>query len=220
MKPTILGIAGPKRAGKDTAAKLLIKAIADMEMDVLVGVTSFADPMYDMLSAFLDPDTVARLRNSDEKDTLVIEPFGCTLRHLAQTLGTEWGRNLIHPNAWVMAMQRRISMAVGRADPGTPKVILIPDVRFPNEAEFVRDNGFLLHIQRDTGHSDSHSSETPLEVEDTDTVLQNTGSLEQFEQKVLAYGHNDLTEDLTAAFRASAGVGRLLSDAPPRPEPV
>lgn len=210
MKPIFVGIAGPKRAGKNTTAQILRQCLAEFDQDILVGETAFADPMYQMLEVFLDPGTVGRLRNSDEKDTEIIEPFGCTLRHLAQTLGTEWGRNLIHPDCWVMALARKAFGAA--AQHKTQAVILVTDVRFPNEAEFIRDNGFLLHIQRDTGHRDHHASETPLEVEDTDTVIQNTGTLDEFTEKVYAYGRSTFTDDLTAVIQASAGHGRLLSE--------
>ena len=210
MKPIYVGIAGPKRAGKDTTATILQRCLAEFDQEVMVAQTSFADPMYDMLCAFLDRDTVDRLRNSDDKDTELIEPFGVTLRHMAQTLGTEWGRHLIHADVWVLALHRRVRREAARF--AEPAIILVPDVRFPNEAQFIRDNGFLLHIQRDTGHRDSHTNETPLEVEDTDTVFQNNGTLEDFEQRIYAYGRGTFQDDLAATIRASAGVGRLLSE--------
>lgn len=210
MKPILIGIAGPKRAGKDTTAKILRLCLAEFDQDILIGHASFADPMYDMLSAFVGWDTVERLRNSDDKDTEIIEPFDCTLRHMAQTLGTEWGRNLIHPNAWVMALYRRVTH--GATAYTDPVVVFVPDVRFPNEAQLIRDNGFLLHIQRNTGHQDSHASETPLEIEDTDIVFQNNGTLEDFEQRIYAYGRGAFQDDLTATIQASTGVGRLLSE--------
>jgi hypothetical protein len=214
MKTIVIGIAGAKRSGKNTAAALLQQCLAEWDQEVLVGQTAFADPMYAMLAAFVGEGTVSRLRDSDDKDTEIIEPFGCTLRRLMQTLGTEWGRNLIHTDAWVMATSTAILQAEGKEGRKNPIVVFIPDVRFDNEAQFVRDNGFLLHIQRDSKQSDTHSSETPLFVEDTDTVIQNNGTLEQFEQKVLSYGRKTLFTDLTEAIQTSNGVGRLLSDTP------
>ena len=214
MKTILIGIAGAKRSGKNTAAALLRQCLAEWDQETLVGQTAFADPMYAMLAEFVGQSTVNRLRDSDDKDTEIIEPFGCTLRHMAQTLGTEWGRHLIHGNAWVMATGSAILQAEGKAGHDKPIVVLIPDVRFPNEAEFVRNNGFLLHLQRPSDSKDAHASETPLEIEDTDTVIQNTGSLEAFEQKVLTYGRSTLLDDLAATLRTSSGVGKLLSDTP------
>jgi len=210
MKPVIVGIAGPKRAGKNTTAAILRQCLAEVDQEILIGETSFAGPLYKMLAMFLDSDTVERLRHSDDKDTEIIEPFGCTLRHMAQTLGTEWGRSLIHPNAWVLSLKREIDIASSGHE--EPIVVFVPDVRFPNEAEFVRDNGFLIHIQRPGTKTGSHASEQPLAVEDTDTVLQNTGDLTDFEQKVRSYGRSTFSDDIAAAIRTSAGAGHLLSE--------
>ena len=57
-----------------------------------------------------------------------------TIRRAMQTLGTEWGRNLIGQDIWVNALERRIK-STGAS------VILIPDVRFDSEAEMIFKNG-------------------------------------------------------------------------------
>ena len=211
MKPIFVGIAGPKRSGKDTTARILRHCLAEFDQDILVGQTSFADTIYDMLSVLVGHDVVERLRHSDEKDTEIIEPFGVTLRHLADTLGTEWGRDLVHRSLWVLALSNRAFREAALHD--TPAVILVPDVRFPDEAQLIRDNGFLIHIQRDgEKHQSVHRSAIPLVVEDTDTVFQNTGTLEAFERRIYAYGRSTFQDDLAAIIRASTGVGRLLSE--------
>ncbi len=52
-----------------------------------------------------------------------------------QTLGTEWGRNLIGDNFWVeLAMSKALSSQ--RA--------VITDVRFPNEVEAVQNHGGVV----------------------------------------------------------------------------
>lgn len=211
MKPIFIGIAGPKRSGKDTTAGILRQSLAEFDQDLLVGQASFADTIYDMLSVLIGQDIVERLRHSDDKDTEIIEPFGVTLRHLADTLGTEWGRDLVHPNVWVMALGHRATREAAKHN--EPAVILVPDVRFPNEAQLIRDNGFLLHIQRSGDkHQSDHRSAVPLEIEDTDLVFQNNGTLDDYTQRIYAYGRGTFQEDLAAIIRASTGVGRLLSE--------
>ena len=212
MKPITIGIAGPKRAGKDTAARAIRQCLAEYDQELYVGQLYFADPMYDMLGAFVGHDTVKRLRHSDAKDTEIIEPFGCTLRHMAQTLGTEWGRDLIHSNAWVLSIHRKIEAAAAYELPEDTDgvVVLIPDVRFPNEAEYVRDNGFLLHIDHHA-QGGGHASENGIEPATDETVIRNAGTLSEYEEKVFDYGRSTLRDQLTAAVRASAGNGRLLS---------
>jgi hypothetical protein len=58
---------------------------------------------------------------------------GLTPRHALQTLGTEWGRGL-HPDIWVEQVLR-----ITRGCRGSRFVI--PDVRFTNECEAIRNEG-------------------------------------------------------------------------------
>lgn len=215
MKPIVIGITGPKRAGKDTAARIIRQCLAEYDQELYIGQVYFADPMYDMLAAFVGRKTVERLRHSDVKDTEIIEPFGCTLRHMAQTLGTEWGRNLIHNNAWVLSIHRKIEAAAAQELPENTDgvVVIIPDVRFPNEAEYVNNNGFLLHISRPdvVKAGETHESENGVDTHENDCVIHNDSDYDTFEQKVYDYGRGRLRDELTAAVQASAGNGQLLS---------
>jgi hypothetical protein len=75
-----------------------------------------------------------------------------------QRLGTEFGRELIHPNLWVDTEMDHIA--------GWPKVVF-DDARFPNEVDAIRAaGGLLIEIVRpgytapgiDTKHeSEAHS---------------------------------------------------------------
>ena len=74
----------------------------------------------------------------DVKDKRTEEMYGQTYRYLAQTLGTEWGRELIHPDLWIMCLKYRLQK--------TYSPIIIDDVRFENEAKFIREHGQLFYI--------------------------------------------------------------------------
>lgn len=85
--------------------------------------------------------------------------YGKSPRKMAQTLGTEWMRAMIHPDAWVKIMedfiQRKIDMQKGRR-------FVIADLRYENEAGWVRRNGgIILHVKRIGGSApvETHSSE-------------------------------------------------------------
>ena len=60
-------------------------------------------------------------------------------------------------------------------------------MRFPNEADMVRDlDGVLLRVDRDTGLNDSHSSETSLDLyRHFDFRIVNDGSMEDLESRVV-----------------------------------
>jgi len=78
-----------------------------------------------------------------ERKDEIIPWLGVTGRHLMQTAGTEWGRNLVHPDFWVRLAQRRIQTQ-------PDKRIVFDDVRFDNEARMICGlGGVIIGIRRD-----------------------------------------------------------------------
>lgn len=168
MPHPIIGIAGPARAGKDTVASFIIAARGGYRY-------SFADPIRAMLVPIgvnmSDPYW------QDRKEE-TIPALGVSPRRMMQTLGTEWGRELINEDIWlIIAHQRLLS-----AGPG----MVIPDVRFENEADWVRKHGgVILHLQRPDGIKvETHSSENGVTVKDEDFAITNDGSLEDLQDRV------------------------------------
>jgi hypothetical protein len=67
---------------------------------------------------------------------------GATPRHAMQALGSEWGRNLIHPDLWVTLWREK-------AYQSKAPLIVADDVRFANEAATVLAlGGTLLRVRR------------------------------------------------------------------------
>lgn len=64
---------------------------------------------------------------------------------------------------------------------GQNDVIIIKDIRFENEADFLRDqNGIIWHIVRnDAQKVNSHSSELGIKIRGNDVVIYNNETLEQ-----------------------------------------
>jgi hypothetical protein len=63
---------------------------------------------------------------------------------MAQTLGTEWGRELVHPQLWVLMAQRRWDAAKAAG-----LDLVITDVRFENEVEWLRGaGGRVIYLAR------------------------------------------------------------------------
>jgi hypothetical protein len=109
----------------------------------------------------------------------IIPELGCTGRHLLQTLGTEWGRDTIHKNIWVMAMAKHLK--------DYRKPVVIDDIRFANEVQMIRDlGGKIVYIQRDSAEAvtDQHSSEQLYKTVVADRVIRNNGSLSEFQDKI------------------------------------
>ena len=157
QKMRLIGIAGKARSGKDTAASYLLNKLGDDW-----STASFADPMKEMLNA-IGVDT------SDEAKDLPSNQYGVSTRHMLQTLGTEWGRNLIADDFWLTVFRE---MNAGRC-------LIVPDVRFENEADLIRKHGFLIHMEGRGGVEGSHISEQRIYFHDDDIFVDNRGSLSE-----------------------------------------
>ncbi|MEX0595953.1 MAG: hypothetical protein WD512_05575 [Candidatus Paceibacterota bacterium] len=149
----------------------------------------------DYEEVILPLDTDILLKYEDIQEEIL------TPRKLMQLLGTKCGREILHPNIWSNALfadynKKWIDSKSGFAKKELPKWI-ISDVRFPNEAQVIKDrNGILIRINRTTNNSLinndihavtnwQHPSETSLDSYDNwDYVVENDGSLEDLLNKV------------------------------------
>lgn len=169
----IIGFAGRAGSGKNTAAAFVPGGWA----------MGFADPLYEMV-AVLTRMTPTQLRNRDTKEE-PIDGLGVSPRFLLQTLGTEWGRNTVHPDVWVRITARRLDALVSRGI----ETVVLTDVRFPNEATLIRDRGGeVWRIDRPGTErmSGGHCSENGLPVSVIDRVIVNDGTRDDLRAAVLS----------------------------------
>lgn len=167
----IIGICGAAGAGKGSVASILeSRGFATL---------SFADPLYEAASAITGL-TVAELQDRSRKEN-TLGWISCSPRRLLQTLGTDWGRNMIHQEIWVMATMQRM-LAGGD--------YCIPDVRFVNEAAAIRARGGVVWRVERPGHSllagaaAAHESERGIPDEYVDAVITNGGTLADLQAAV------------------------------------
>lgn len=154
----IIGLTGKKQSGKSTVASYLEQEHVFLPM-------AFATPLKTALVVMFGWSE--RHMEGDLKE--VIDPLtGVTPRHAMQTLGTEWGRNLIHPDIWLRLMEHNI-----KANPNTD--IVITDVRFENEATLIRNlGGVIVHVSRESEHVDLHQSEAGIKIDEArDYIVRN-----------------------------------------------
>lgn len=169
----MIGLTGPAGAGKDTVGEIL---------ETFYGYERYAlaSPIKKMLAAIGFDELTYSDRELKEE---VIPWLGVSYRHLAQTLGTEWGRS-IHQHFWLQLAQKRWNETLASVtNPG----LVITDVRFENEAALVRTCGFLIHIegrQADLGEAKSHSSEAGVARVVGDFYIDNNGSIDDLRIKV------------------------------------
>ncbi len=91
------------------------------------------------------------------------------------------------PDYYERRAQRSIAPPTrGISSLGDNEVIIIKDIRFENEAAFLRShNGQIWHVVRDDAQKvNAHSSELGIAVSDKDVVIENNGTLEQLAESV------------------------------------
>lgn len=180
-KPIVLGLTGFKRSGKDTAGKYL-QQVYSTELG------SFAEPIYRMLQAMLkhhrhDVAFFGREAAETQDKNALIPPFGVSLRSMLQTLGTEWGRTFVSDTVWIDLARSWMSMAYKKHS----YLIVFTDVRFPNEARFIKEQGgYVLRIVGKNSQEDTHISEAGIPDELVDYVVDNQGTLQELRSNLLS----------------------------------
>jgi hypothetical protein len=119
------------------------------------------------------------------KDTELEFLGGVTPRRLLQTMGTEWGRETIHPEIWIRILQEKIRVCweLGHNN------IVITDVRFDNEAEMIlEEGGVVFRVERpDSPEVEAHASEAGVSTSLCNGIIYNTGTVEELASLVPAW---------------------------------
>lgn len=177
--PLLVGIAGFARAGKSSIAKVLESECGFIEHSFASAIRRFTIQLVTEVNPEFDL----------ERDKTVPQHAlsGRTPRSFMQLLGTEFGRNLVHPGFWV----NHTMMKVRRArDAGFP--VVISDVRFKDEAEAIRAmGGVVLWVHRPGIEAGEHASEQGFPAHLVDLTIHNDSTLGQ-----LRKGTKNLHHDL------------------------
>jgi len=165
--PPVVGITGRKRHGKNTAAEGLRSLGYD--------VWGFAD---EVKAAALDLDPIVVAHSATRLSTIVAGWGGWErakeipeVRYILQMLGTEVVRSR-SPYFWVESLDSRWDWA------GMPLVV-VADVRFDNEAEWVRtQGGMTICVERPSlgDDGDTHESEAGISEDLVDAWICNDGT--------------------------------------------
>lgn len=162
--PKVIAVHGLAGHGKTTSTKHLV---ATHGLDVV----KFAAPIKNMLATLLiymgESPEIAAMSMEDPllKSIPINELFGVTPRRLQQTLGTEWGRNIISPHLWTSLAALKINQHWLRS-PG--HVILVDDLRFDTEYQMLNENFDTTFVKIYAPwmvkgrEEDMHISERPL----------------------------------------------------------
>lgn len=168
----LIGIMGLARVGKDTATAHLCDTYG-MES------YAFADPIKSMLTGVFGD----LFREGDREAP--IDWLGKSPRQLMQTLGTEWGREIVHPDLWVLVADQ---MWKKYQEIGWGAGVVLSDVRFRNEAEWVlAQGGLLISLSREgVAAVATHVSEQNIPFDLANVSLENNGTVEELAAAVTA----------------------------------
>lgn len=168
-KHMLIGIHGKLRSGKDTTAALIIEDNPTYER------RAFADKVKQIVTTLAGVPLEWAYDEKYKNEYLPV--WGMTLGTMLQKVGTDALRAHFDVDVWVKATL---------SDYVPTKHIVLPDTRFPNEAQYIRDKGgILVKITGDPSgqgaestRDKTHASETALDDwTDWDYQILNNGTL-------------------------------------------
>lgn len=203
----IIGLSGYAKSGKDTVAEIIQdlthEAPEGFPKELFYGweIKKFSGKLK-VIASILTGIPAFKFEDQDFKTSMLGEEWWknygdfyhqTTVRDFLQVLGTDAIRNGLHSNAWVNALmadyhedekEERIDAYIKRVSP--PCNWIITDVRFPNEAEAIKDrNGVIIRIDRPGVEPvNAHPSETALDNWDFDYRIANASDLVALKQTV------------------------------------
>lgn len=165
-KPLLVGLIGRAGAGKSTVASMLCDSYAFTEL-------ALADPIVNMIGSLLANAGIDGAWMTERALKELPTPLGVSYREMAQSLGTEWGRNL-RPGFWLRVLAQRLAGLELQGEN-----IVVSDVRFPDEADFITARGGVLVrvLREQTGPVRDHVSESHVGSLPAAYELLNYGSL-------------------------------------------
>jgi len=164
----IIGLSGKARCGKDTIAEYIAAGY--------IGVKKYAlaDPLKKSASIMFNIP-LNHFYDADKKE-VVNEFWGISPREIAQKVGTECAREVFRQDFWLKRCESQMNDS-----PVKPVIFIVSDVRFENEAAWIRENGGeVWHIERPTlgeGVVRAHASEAGIEPKVGDRHFLNDGTL-------------------------------------------
>ena len=211
----LIGISGYAGVGKDTLARYIYTHYKNVYKE------SFADPLKDACSAAFG---IPRESFDDQMAKKLSDPYWrVSPRQIIQFVGTEVFREKINDllswspnqeNFWTRRLRGKLQGTLLLAEEGAYEdndTIIVPDIRFQDEVEFIYQNkGVVISLQR-SGHEgnvgiSNHISESGISKltfkPGAHYILENNGSIpdlynqfEQIKSSLESVNHINLTKE-------------------------
>lgn len=160
----ILGFTGFKRSGKDTAAECIIQSIGNWNIYRVAFADALKQEAADVCGVSVE----------------FIEQNKEAFRPMLQWWGTDFRRKFHGDDYWLRKWMQRV------LELKDAHMIIVPDVRFQNEADLLRQfDGKIFRIVRFGLEPDQHESETNTVNINVEEEIINNDSKEHLQQTVL-----------------------------------
>lgn len=170
----LIGIHGKPRAGKDTIANRLVSKYGFIRYGAGDPVKRATAAMFDIAMENLYHDQLKDTRN---------EFWNMTYREMAQKVGKESSRDVFGEDFWLRHIEKKLATLPVEI-PG----LVLADVRYANEAVWVRQRGglvlFVERINRPQAANEQHAAEQALDPSLADVIIPNNGTVQELWEKV------------------------------------
>lgn len=171
FKMSLIAFCGYMGTGKTFAADYLVEEYGYTRV-------KFAGPLKNMLRTMGLTDEHIEGELKDKPCDLL---DGKTPRWAMQSLGTEWGRDLISPNLWGNLWEKEVQELLNQH-----KQVVVDDCRFDNEvARVKRMKGLVILLTNPTSEEGAHPSETLPDNPDITLVNQKNEHLKKMLDTVI-----------------------------------
>ena len=120
-------LSGDYGVGKSEFGKQVRKHVKFSNIPII----ALADKLKYGLSQMLDINI--RYFYAPDLKNVVLPEYGVTPRYLMETCGTNWGRDMVSINLWVIVLKRKLQKT-------NEKFIIVEDVRFQSELRFLSNH--------------------------------------------------------------------------------
>lgn len=177
----VIGLVGHAGSGKDTAMNVIVRNTPYIFYKV--EIVRFADKLKDTVATVMgiSREELDRLKEEDRNSEIAK-----TIREYLQNIG-ECSRK-IDPDIFVNDVVTRIHR-LSTLD--HPELVIVPDVRFINEAQALKNNFDTVLIKIENPRLDladeiyQHSSESEIDAIEVDYKIVNDKSLPEFKRDVI-----------------------------------
>lgn len=172
----VIGLTGYAQSGKDTIGTILVNDHGFTRLSFADNVREAAWRLNPLVpDPYTDPDPDMAYGVAAYPLQEIVKSLGWEaakaipeVRRLLQVMGTEVGREMFGETAWVDMVARQIE--------GLSKIV-ITDVRFKNEADFVRSlGGTVVMVKRAGNHPINQHASEQLDFE-VDMTLHNNDTI-------------------------------------------